>query len=74
MVTRPTTTELALLLVRRLYEVTDGAPRQVRLFASGGQARDALEFAIDSGWVVVEGKHDVMLTDQGRDIVRKTFS
>jgi hypothetical protein len=74
MVTRSTTKELALHLVRRLYEATDGAPKRVRLNTTGTRAKSALEFAVDSGWVVAEGKQDVMLTDLGRDIVRKTFS
>ena len=34
----------------------------------------SIEFAVDSGWLVVEGDNDVSLTEQGRDIVRKAFS
>jgi hypothetical protein len=74
MVNRLTIKELALVLVRRLYEVTDGAPKEVRMVAKGALAKNALEFAVDRGWVVVEGEYDVSLTDRGRDIVRKAFS
>jgi len=74
MVTRSTTKGLALLLVRRLHGATDGAPKRVRLNATGTRAKSAVEFAVYSGWVLAEGKQDVMLADLGRDIVRKTFS
>jgi hypothetical protein len=66
--------ELALVLVRRVYEATDGTFKQVRLVMRTGLTKAALEFAIDSGWVVVEGEHDVSLTDRGRAVVRKDFS
>jgi hypothetical protein len=68
------TEELALVLVQRLYEVTDGAPKQVRMVTNGALAKNALEFAVDNGWVSVDGESDVSLTDQGRDIARKAFS
>ena len=68
------TEELALVLVRRIYEATDGTLKQVRLVMTTGLGKNALEFAVDSGWLVVEGDNDVSLTEQGRDIVRKAFS
>ena len=68
------TEELALVLVRRVYEATDGTLKQVRMVTRTGLAKFALEFAVDSGWLVVEGDYDVSLTEQGRDVVRKAFS
>ena len=70
----PMAEELALVLVRRVYEATDGTLKQVRLVMRTGLTKAALEFAIDSGWVVAEGEHDVSLTDRGRAVVRKDFS
>jgi len=50
-----------LVSVRRVYEATDSTLKQVRVVMRTGLTKAALEFAIDSGWVMVESEHDVSL-------------
>lgn len=68
----PSTTEIektARHLVRALYRATDGRPQQWRMlagFADMAEAQEAVQHAVDQGWMLVEGGHSVCLTDAGR--------
>lgn len=66
----PSKTEaLALHLMRALYDSTTGRPMQWRSLAGiseGGVTQEAVQLAVDRGWLLVEGGHSVCLTDEGR--------
>lgn len=56
-------------LVRALYIATEGRPQQWRMlagFTSMPEASDAIQLAVDRGWMLVEGNHSICLTDEGR--------
>lgn len=64
---------LALHLMRALYDTTGGRPMQWRSLAGISDApetREAVQLAVDRGWLLVEGGHSVCLTDQGRQVLR----
>ena len=73
----PSTAELektARHLVRALYNATDGRPQQWRMlagFADMAEASDALQLAVDRGWMLVEGSHSICLTDDGRRLAEQ---
>jgi hypothetical protein len=71
---RPTTQELARHILRRLYEATDGWPMEWRTLETNKTADAAVELAVDSGWLLADGKKGVCLTDEGRSLVRKELS
>ena len=65
------TDNLALHLVHRLYEATDGRPNRWKMLA-GKLAKPALDLAVESGWLLVdEGGRGVCLTEAGRERVRR---
>ena len=56
-------------LVRALYNATEGKPQQWRMlagFTNMPEARDAVQHAVDRGWMLVEDNHSICLTDEGR--------
>ena len=60
---------LALHIMRSLYDATGGRPMQWRSLAGisdGGETQEAVQLAVDRGWLLVEGGHSVCLTDEGR--------
>lgn len=58
--------EIALRLVRKLYDATEDRPQQWWSLAGMFAATDeAVQHAVDQGWLIVEGGH-VCLTDHGR--------
>jgi hypothetical protein len=60
----------ALALVRGLYYATDGKPVWWSLPREMNDvAKDALDCAVDHGWLLLLGSHSVCLTDSGRDLV-----
>ena len=60
----------ALQLVDTLYRSTGGRPQQWRaLIVLRGATDEAVQHAVDQGWVIVEGGHSVALTDHGRQRV-----
>ena len=64
----------ALHLVRALYHATDGRPQQWRMlagFADIAEAKEAVQHAVDQGWMLVEGGHSVCLTDAGRRVAEQ---
>jgi hypothetical protein len=57
-------------LVRALYYATDGKPVWWSLPKDlNDVAREALECAVDHGWLLLFGNHSVLLTEAGRDQV-----
>lgn len=68
---------LARHLVRALYAATDGRPMQYRMLAGISATRDteaAVQLAVDRGWMLCEGGHSVCLTDDGRQLGKKSQS
>lgn len=60
---------LAFHLMRALYGATAGRPMQWRSLAGisdVAETREAVQMAVDRGWLLVEGGHSVCLTDEGR--------
>lgn len=60
---------LALHLMRALYDATGGRPMQWRSLAGisdVAETQEAVQLAVDRGWLLVEGGHSVALTDEGR--------
>jgi predicted sugar kinase len=63
------TETLALHLVRSLYDATEGTPQAWRSLAGLGKGSDSeavVQYAVDRGWLLIEGGHSVCLTDAGR--------
>jgi hypothetical protein len=57
----------ALQLLDSLYAATSVRPQQWRLLGGlRGATDEALQHAVDEGWMIVEGRHSVFLTDKGR--------
>jgi hypothetical protein len=71
---RPTTEELALHILKRVYEDTEGRPMEWRTLATNKTGEAAVELAVDRGWMLVDGSKGVCLTDAGRALVRKNLS
>ena len=69
----PTDAEtIALQVMRKLHNSTGGEPQQWRAVAdisAAGDAQEALQLAVDRGWLLVEGGHSICLTDAGRQLV-----
>lgn len=64
---------LALHLMRSLYDATAGRPMQWRSLAGisdVAETREAVQLAVDRGWLLVEGGHSICLTDAGRQVLR----
>jgi len=60
---------LALHIMRSLYDATGGRPLQWRSLAGisdVAETREAVQHAVDHGWLLIEGGHSVCLTDEGR--------
>ena len=70
---RPTTEELALHILKRVYEHTEGRP-EWRTLATNKTGEAAVELAVDRGWLLVDGGEGVCLTEEGRALVRKSLS
>ncbi len=61
---------LALLLVRALYDSTDGLPQQWRMLEElPGMTAEAIVFAVAKAWVAIEAGHSICLTNAGRRLV-----
>jgi hypothetical protein len=67
--------ELARFLCRELFECTNGSPNEWRRLAEGGRSmHTALEHAVEQGWLMTDNRGNACLTDDGRRLVRRTFS
>jgi hypothetical protein len=63
---------LALHLMHRLYEATEGRPNRWRMLAGIQLTQATLELAVERGWLIVDkGEHCVALTEAGRARVRR---
>ena len=71
---RPTTEELALHILKRVYEHTEGRPMEWRTLVTNKTGEAAVELAVDHGWLLVDGSKGVCLTDTGRAEVKKGLS
>ena len=71
---RPTTEALALHILQRVYEDTEGRPMEWRTLATNKTGEAAVELAVDRGWMLVDRSKGVCLTDAGRALVRKNLS
>lgn len=61
----------AISLVRHLHSSTGGRPQQWRsLIGLRDSTQEAVQYAVDQGWIIVEGGHSVCLTDHGRERVK----
>jgi hypothetical protein len=70
---RLTTKEMALHILKRVYEHTEGRREWCKLKTNkSGEA--AVASAEDRGWLLVDGDKGVYLTDEGRALVRKNLS
>ena len=69
---RQSTHDLALQVTRTLYEACDGRPRKWRMLSSipGATAASVL-YAVDQGWLELEGAHSACLTEEGRRLIAK---
>lgn len=71
----PSETEsLAVQLIRAVYNATDGRPMQWRSLQGldAPESAEAVRYAVTRGWLLVQDKHSVCLTEAGRRIVTPT--
>jgi hypothetical protein len=66
------TQELALQIVRSVYFATDGQPMRWRMLSGiRGATAEAVIYAVQQGWLKLEGNHSVCLTEEGRRLIAK---
>jgi len=70
---RPTTEELALHILKRVYEGTEGRSGW-RTLAMNKTGEAAMELAVDRGWLLVHGSNGACLMEEGRARVRRGLS
>jgi len=70
---RLTTEELAIHLLKRLYEHPEGRS-EWRTLATNKTGEAAVELAVNRGWLLVDGCLGVCLTEEGRARVKKALS
>jgi hypothetical protein len=69
---RPATRELAQHIVRVVHEATDGQPGRWRMLSGiRGATADAVLYAVEQGWLKLEGNHSACLTEEGRGLIAK---
>jgi hypothetical protein len=67
---RQSTRDLARHVTRAVYQATDGERRRWRMLSSIPDATaDAVLYAVDQGWVELEGAHSACLTEEGRRLM-----
>lgn len=67
------TEALALHIMRSLHDSTVGRPMQWRSLAGISdvtEAQEAVQLAVDHGWLLIEGGHSICLTDAGRQVLQ----
>ena len=69
---RQSTRDLARYVTRAVYESADGQPRRWRTLSTipGATAASVL-YAVDQGWLELEGAHSACLTEEGRRLMAK---
>lgn len=63
------TEALALHIMHTLHDATGGCPMQWRSLAGISdvvETQEAVQLAVDHGWLLIEGGHSICLTDAGR--------
>jgi hypothetical protein len=73
---KPTKTKDAIDVAARyfvygLYEATDGTPKEWWPLRGLGERLEVVARAVERGWVIVQGKTSVALTDEGRRLARR---
>ena len=69
---RQSTPELARHITRAVYEATDGQPRRWRMLSGiHGATADAVLYAVEQGWLELEGAHSACLTEEGSKMIAK---
>jgi hypothetical protein len=69
---RQSTRELARHITKAVYEATDRQPRRWRMLSTiPGATADSVLYAVDQGWLELEGAHSACLTEEGRQMVTK---
>jgi hypothetical protein len=63
--------EEARKLVKALYEATEGKAQQWRTIIGLSAKQSAVDYAVEKGWILVEGGHSVCLTEQGTALIRR---
>jgi hypothetical protein len=58
--------------VKALYKATEGKPMQWRTIIGLSAKQTAVDYAVEEGWLLVEGGHSVCLTEKGTPMVRTT--
>ncbi len=67
-----TAQKMALQVMRALFHATGGRPQHWRALAEisdAGEVQEAVQLAVDRGWLLVEGGHSICLTDAGRRLI-----
>ena len=69
---RQSTRDLARHVTRAVYEATDGQPRRWKVLSTiPGATADSVLYAVDQGWLELEGAHSACLTEEGRRLMAK---
>ena len=69
---RQSTRDLARHITRAVYTATDGQPKKWRMLSTiPGATADAVLYAVDQGWLELEGAHSACLTESRRLIARE---
>ena len=69
---RPSTRELARHITRAVYEAADGQPRRFSMLSTiPGATAASILYAVDQGWIELEGAHSACLTEEGRRLMAK---
>jgi len=73
LVQRLTIEQMAMHIIRRVYEHTEGRQEWRKLKTNKASAV-AVELAEDRGWLLVDESKGVYLTPKGRALVRRSLS
>jgi hypothetical protein len=69
---RQSTRDLARHVTRAVHQAADGQPRRWRMLSGiPGATADAVLYAVDQGWLELEGAHSACLTEEGRRLMAK---
>ena len=68
----PATRELARYVLRVIHAATDGQPRRWTMLSGiHGATAGAVLYAVEQGWIELQGNHSVCLTEEGRRLIAK---
>ena len=69
---RPQLQQDACKLVHALYTATEGRPMDWRVMIDLADKRAAVAYAVEQGWIVVEGESRACLTAKGATLARQS--